>query len=70
MQTSKEMKKPTHLPVQLLKKQLEMLLRKGHQKNTPLPHNHMNLPTQHRTTTKETYGHHWEQPLTKDLLDS
>ena len=31
---------------------------------------HENLPTQHRTTTKETIGYQWEQPLTKDPLDS
>ena len=58
MQTSQETKKPTHL------------LKKVHQKNTPTPHNHMNLPTQHCTTTKETIGRQWEQPMTKDLLDS
>ena len=58
MQTSQETKKLTHL------------LKNVHQKNTSTPHNHMNLPTQHRTTTKETIGRQWEQPLTKDFLDS
>ena len=44
------------------------LLKKVHQKNNPTTHNYMNLPTQHRITTKETVGRQWE-PLTKDLLD-
>ena len=57
MQTSHETKKPTHL------------LKKVHQKHTPMPHNHMILLTQHCTTTKVTIGRQWEQSLTKDLLD-
>jgi hypothetical protein len=58
MQTSHETKKPTHL------------LKKVHQKNTPMPHNHMKSLTQHRTTVKETIGRQWEQFLAKALLDS
>ena len=57
MQTSKKTKKPAHL------------LKMVHQKNTPTPHNHMNLLTQHCTTTKEMNGHQWEQLPTKDLLE-